>query len=120
MSPSPREYDLVSAFGYSLGYAGGGVLLLVNVAMVTDPASFGLASAADAVRIAFPMVGVWWVLFTVPCLLWVREDKPARPLAAGCSSERRLAGTARDDSPRYAATGRCCGSCWPTGSTSTA
>ncbi len=78
----PREYDLVSAFGYSLGYAGGGLLLLLNVAMVTKPAAFGLADPAGAVRVAFPMVAAWWVLFTVPCLLWVREEKPARPLAA--------------------------------------
>jgi UMF1 family MFS transporter len=77
----PAEYDLVSAWGFSLGYAGGGVLLVLNVAMVTKPAAFGLADAAEAVRLAFPMVGAWWVLFTVPCLLWVREQKPARPLA---------------------------------------
>jgi UMF1 family MFS transporter len=77
----PAEYDLVSAWGYSLGYAGGGALLLLNVAMVTKPSAFGLADAAQAVRVAFPMVGAWWILFTVPCLLWVREQKPARPLA---------------------------------------
>ncbi len=28
------------------------------------------------------MVAVWWLLFTIPCLLWVREQKPPRPLAA--------------------------------------
>jgi UMF1 family MFS transporter len=78
----PRAYDLVSAFGYSLGYAGGGLLLLLNAAMVTSPAAFGLDDAAESVRIAFPMVAGWWLLFTVPCLLWVREEKPARPLAA--------------------------------------
>ena len=78
---NPPQYDLVSAFGYSLGYAGGGLLLLLNVAMVTKPAAFGLADAAQAVRVAFVMVAAWWLLFTVPCLLWVREEKPARPLA---------------------------------------
>ncbi len=31
---SPRELDRVSAFGYSLGYLGGGLLFLVNVLMV--------------------------------------------------------------------------------------
>jgi UMF1 family MFS transporter len=77
----PPQYDLVSAFGYSLGYAGGGLLLLLNVAMVTKPSAFGLADASQAVRVAFLMVAGWWVLFTVPCLLWVREQKPARPLA---------------------------------------
>jgi len=77
----PREYDLVSAFGYSLGYAGGGLLLALNAAMVANPGAFGLDDAAGAVRVAFLMVAGWWLLFTVPCLLWVREQKPARPLA---------------------------------------
>ncbi len=78
----PREYDLVSAYGYSLGYAGGGLLLLLNAAMVASPATFGFDSAAEAVRIAFPMVAAWWILFAVPCFVWVREQKPVRPLAA--------------------------------------
>jgi len=77
----PPRYDLVSALGYSLGYAGGGLLLALNAAMVANPAGFGLSGAAEAVRIAFPMVAAWWLLFTLPCLLWVREEKPARPLA---------------------------------------
>jgi UMF1 family MFS transporter len=77
----PPQYDLVSAFGYSLGYAGGGILLLLNVAMVTTPATFGLADAAQAVRVGFLTVAAWWMLFTLPCLIWVREAKPARPLA---------------------------------------
>ena len=79
----PAEYDIVSAFGYSAGYLGGGLLLVLNAAMVTHPARFGLAGAADAVRIAFPIVGAWWLLFTIPCLLWVSEDKPARAPGAG-------------------------------------
>jgi UMF1 family MFS transporter len=80
---APAEYDLVSAYGYSLGYAGGGLLLLLNAAMVASPAAFGLSGAAEAVRLSFPMVGAWWLLFTIPCLLWVRERKPARALPPG-------------------------------------
>jgi UMF1 family MFS transporter len=79
----PPEYDLVSAFGFSLGYAGGGLLLVLNAAMVANPAAFGLASAADAVRLAFPIVAGWWLLFMLPCLFWVREQKPARALSPG-------------------------------------
>ncbi len=74
------EYDLVSSYGYSLGYAGGGLLLLLNAAMVTSPGTFGLAGATEAVRLSFPMVGAWWLLFSLPCLLWIREQKPVRPL----------------------------------------
>lgn len=75
------EYDLVSSYGYSLGYAGGGLLLLLNAAMVSSPGSFGLSSAAEAVRLSFPMVAGWWLLFSIPALLWVRERKPARALS---------------------------------------
>jgi UMF1 family MFS transporter len=94
-----REYDLVSAYGYSLGYAGGGLLLLVNVAMVSNPAAFGLDGPADAVRLAFPMVAAWWILFSVPVLLWVREQRPARalaPLQAARAGWRELASTLRE------------------------
>ncbi len=80
----PAEFDRASAYGYALGYLGGGMLLLLNVAMVTSPQTFGLEDAGQAVRVAFPMVAVWWLVFTVPTLLWVRERVPGRalPLAA--------------------------------------
>jgi UMF1 family MFS transporter len=78
----PEEYDLVSGFGYALGYLGGGLLFAVNVVMTQKPAWFGLASAADAVRWSFVSVGAWWLLFAVPCLLWVKE-RPFGPAAHG-------------------------------------
>ncbi len=92
----PHEYDLVSAYGYSLGYAGGGLLLLLNAAMVANPAGFGLATAADAVRLAFPMVAAWWLLFALPGFRWVSEQKPARSLSAAAAARagwRELAAT---------------------------
>lgn len=70
-----------SAFGFALGYLGGGLLFLVNVIMTLKPAWFGLADAATAVRWSFISVGVWWAVFTVPLLLYVRDttDTPGRP-----------------------------------------
>jgi UMF1 family MFS transporter len=70
----PDELDRVSAFGYSLGYLGGGVLFLINVVMVSTPASFGLADAGEAVRVSFLTVAVWWLLFTIPLMRNVRES----------------------------------------------
>lgn len=74
------EYDLVSGYGYSLGYLGGGLLFAVNVLMVTKPALFGIADASQAVRLSFLSVGVWWLVFTIPVLLFVREKRAAPPL----------------------------------------
>lgn len=69
----PDEYDLVSGYGYALGYLGGGLLFAVNVAMTLKPAAFGLADSAAAVRASFVTVGIWWLVFALPLAFWVRE-----------------------------------------------
>ncbi|UCF32124.1 MAG: MFS transporter [bacterium] len=69
--------DFVSALGYSLGYLGGGLLFAVNVWMYMSPASFGLSGPEGAVRISFLSAALWWGVFTVPLLLFVRESGPS-------------------------------------------
>ena len=67
------ELERVSALGFALGYLGGGLLFAVNVAMVMHPDWFGLTDKGEAVRVAFLMVGLWWLLFSVPIALFVHE-----------------------------------------------
>lgn len=74
----PRHYEKVSSLGYSLGYAGGGLLFALNVLMVSHPDWFGLADAAQAVKLSYATVAAWWLVFTVPLLLFVRERRPAQ------------------------------------------
>lgn len=69
------EADRVSAFGYGLGYLGGGLLFLINVAMVLKPEVFGLADKVAATRAAFISVALWWLLFSLPLFLRVREAR---------------------------------------------
>jgi MFS transporter, UMF1 family len=80
-----RNYDLVSGFGYSIGYLGGGLLFAVNAAMAANPAGFGFADAGEAVRASFVMVAVWWAVFSLPVLLFVREKRTPAPLAFGAA-----------------------------------
>ncbi len=75
----PEQYDLVSGFGYALGYLGGGILFLVNAVMADNPAAFGLADKAEAVRVSFVMVAIWWALFSIPVVLFVRESRAGAP-----------------------------------------
>lgn len=68
------DLDRTSALGFSLGYLGGGLLLLLNVMMVLHPGWFGIADGTTAVRISFLMVAVWWLVFSLPLMLLVDES----------------------------------------------
>jgi UMF1 family MFS transporter len=76
----PHRYDFVSGLGYAMGYLGGGLLFAFCVYMVLNPAVFGFADDA-AVRLSFLLVGIWWLLFTLPLLFLVKETPHATPRA---------------------------------------
>ncbi len=70
---SEKKMDSVSALGYSLGYLGGGILFAVNVWMILSPETFGFTDEVEAVKFSFLSVGVWWAVFSVPLVLFVKE-----------------------------------------------
>ncbi len=76
------KYHRVSALGYALGYVGSGVLFTVLVVIVASPEKFGFSGAVAAVNMGFWVTAVWWLLFTIPALLWIRET-PAVPAEGG-------------------------------------
>ena len=65
---SNDQQHRVSALGFAMGYLGGGVLFLINVAMTLKPGWFGLADATEAVRWSFATVAVWWLVFMIPIM----------------------------------------------------
>jgi UMF1 family MFS transporter len=77
MVASEADVDVVSGFGYAMGYLGGGLLFLLNVLMVVMPHAFGIGDAAQAVRIGFLSVALWWGCFSLFILVWVPKDPPA-------------------------------------------
>ncbi|MEH1006621.1 MFS transporter [Winogradskyella sp. ECml5-4] len=86
----PEQQDSISAKGFSMGYLGSVVLLLVNLAMVMKPDWFGFdmsiaktitesgteqeiaealqtaknKASFEAMRVSFITVGLWWILFS--------------------------------------------------------
>ena len=93
------QLDKVSSLGFALGYLGGGLLFALNVAMVLWPARFGLVDASESVRLSFGMVAVWWAIFSVPLLVFVKEPEAAGRLSgwsAASAGIRQLAATFRD------------------------
>lgn len=63
------QQDAISAKGYSLGYIGSVLLLILNLAMIMKPKMFGISgtegeAAMKAMRYSFVLVGVWWIVFS--------------------------------------------------------
>jgi UMF1 family MFS transporter len=81
---APEEMDRVCAASYAIGYLGGGLLLLVNLAWILTPSTFGLPDAVAAIKLSLASVGVWWLVFSLPLLLRVPE--PAVVLQPGETS----------------------------------
>ena len=75
---SPKERNKTSSLGFSLGYLGGGILFLFNVIMYLNPEWFGLTGPADAVLWSFMSVAIWWLIFSMPLLLGVKEREDSR------------------------------------------
>ena len=72
---TPNNFSIISNQGYAWGYFGGGALFLLNALMSIYPSSFGLDSQAEAIRISFLMVSIWWLLFLIPLFLNFKETK---------------------------------------------
>lgn len=79
---TPDERDRVSSRGWALGYLGGGVLLTVNLGVVTLHESLGL-STAMAVRLCLLSAAAWWAAFTVIPFLGLRN----RPSVAAAATQ---------------------------------
>ena len=65
----PEQQDKLSAKGYSLGYIGSVLLLVINLAMIMKPEFFNISgtpseASMKAMRYSFVMVGIWWIVFS--------------------------------------------------------
>jgi UMF1 family MFS transporter len=74
---APDELDRVSTSGFALGFLGGGLLLLVNLAWILSPSTFGLPDTVAAIKLSFASVAFWWLIFSIPLLRRVPEPPPA-------------------------------------------
>ncbi len=56
-----EQQDNISAKGYSLGYIGSVILLIINLGMIMGADD---ADKVQQMRYSFVMVGLWWILFS--------------------------------------------------------
>ncbi len=57
------RFDRTSARGYSFGYYGSVLMMVVALAFILNPVTFGFANDGMATRFSFLMVGAWWIGF---------------------------------------------------------
>src|SRR5665647_513741 len=72
----PDERDRVSSRGWAWGYLGGGVLLTLNLGLLTLDEQIGI-SQGMAVRISLLSAGLWWAVFTIIPVVGLRDLRGA-------------------------------------------
>jgi MFS transporter, UMF1 family len=58
----------ISGFGYAAGYLGGGLLLVLILVIDRNVPAFEY-------NMSFMMAGIWWLVFTIPAILWLHDTK---------------------------------------------
>jgi UMF1 family MFS transporter len=79
---SEDQRDRVSSFGWAMGYLGGAILLIVNLAIFIGRSAVGL-DGGTAVRINLASAGIWWLGWTWLALSRLNERGTAKQLPAG-------------------------------------
>lgn len=68
----------VSAWGYALGYVGGGLALALAVLLLAFRGRLGLDDVVLCKRLGLLLMGLWWGLFTLPTVLILKDkSKPS-------------------------------------------
>ncbi|KAB8263741.1 autophagy-related protein 22-like protein [Aspergillus pseudonomiae] len=78
LADTSRELELstrISSYGIGIGYIGAVLLQIVCILLVisTHQTTFSL-------RLVLFVIGLWWIIFTIPAALWLRP-RPGPPLS---------------------------------------
>jgi len=89
-----KNMNRVSAWGFALGYIGGGLALSIELAVLTFGDRIGLPEPADQLRFGLLLMGVWWGVFSIPTL-WILRDR-GEPACAPVSPVKAARRALRD------------------------
>ncbi len=69
-----ERLDKTSSAGYAWGYIGGGLLLIVNMAMIMNPGYvLGQSDPNIGYKVSFVSVALWWFVFSIPMMRHIKE-----------------------------------------------
>lgn len=83
ISPALQLSTRISSYGIGIGYIGAVILqiLCILVVIATHQTTFSL-------RLVLFLIGLWWFLFTIPAVLWLRS-RPGPPLPFSSTGKLR-------------------------------
>ena len=61
---SEDRYDTTSAKGYSMGYYGSVIMMIVCLILIMNHETLGFPNEGVATRVSFLIVGLWWIGFS--------------------------------------------------------
>ncbi len=70
------QVNSVSAWGYGLGYIGGGIALAIAMVILQFGGSIGLQTMTGRLQCSLVLMGAWWGLFSLPAILVLRDKAP--------------------------------------------
>lgn len=60
----PHQQDKISAKGFSMGYIGSVILLVICLGMILNYEAFGFENESMPTRLSFVLTGLWWIAFS--------------------------------------------------------
>jgi len=76
------QRDRVSAKGFSIGYIGGFVLLVINLLIILNAKKLGFKNDILPYQFSFLSVGIWWILFSQYSFMHLPKRTRNMPLQA--------------------------------------
>lgn len=89
-----KQVNSASAWGYGLGYLGGGIALVLAMLLMHFGGRLGLATMASRLQCSLVLMGVWWGIFTIPAIVVLR-DKDIRS-RSNASLTKTIRGSFKD------------------------
>ncbi|MBK9732830.1 MAG: MFS transporter [Chitinophagaceae bacterium] len=85
-----KDQDRVSARGFSMGYIGSVILLIVNLVMIIFYKQLGFADESMPTKISFVAVGIWWAGFAQITFYALKRFKYIPPVSDDIPAEKKL------------------------------
>lgn len=78
---SVDRMDQVSAKGFSMGYTGSVILLVINLILYQNPGLLGFEDGSSATQFGFVLVGVWWMGFSQIAFHYLKDRSTGKSIS---------------------------------------